>query len=48
MSIAAADVPLLAVAATTMVVLALADLHGEVVAGAAAWVAAWRLVRERA
>lgn len=34
------------VALTTMIAAALADLHVEIVAGAAAWVAAWWVLRE--
>jgi len=34
------------VAATTMVAAVMADLHVEVVAGAAAWLAGWWLLRE--
>ncbi len=34
------------VAVTTMIALAISDLHVELVAGAAAWVAAWWLLRE--
>lgn len=35
-----------AVAIATMVVLAIAELHLEVVSGAAAWLAAWWFLRE--
>ena len=35
------------VAVTTMFALAMADLHVELVAGAAAWLAAWWLLREQ-
>lgn len=35
-----------AVAATTMTVLAIAELHAELVTGAAAWAAGWWLLRE--
>lgn len=35
-----------AVAVTTMVSIAIADLHVELVAGAAAWTAGWWLLRE--
>ncbi len=36
------------VAVTTMIVLAIGDLHVELVAGAGAWLAAWWLLREPA
>lgn len=36
------------VAMTTMVTLAIVELHVELVAGAAAWLAAWWLLREPA
>ena len=39
---------LTSVAFTTMIALAITDLHVELVAGAAAWLAAWWLVREQA
>ncbi|HEV2797398.1 MAG TPA: hypothetical protein VGV65_07225 [Nocardioides sp.] len=35
------------VAITTMFALAMTELHLELVAGAAAWLAAWWLLRER-
>jgi hypothetical protein len=35
-----------AVAVTTMAVVAIADLHLEIVTGAAAWLAGWWLLRE--
>ena len=34
------------VAVNTMITLAMVDLHVELVAGAAAWLGAWRLLRE--
>ncbi len=34
------------VAVTTMITLAIVELHVELVAGAAAWLAAWWLLRE--
>ncbi len=34
------------VAVTTMITLAITELHVELVAGAAAWLAAWWLLRE--
>ena len=34
------------VAVTTMITLAMVELHVELVAGAAAWLGAWRLLRE--
>jgi hypothetical protein len=36
------------VAATTLIALAIVELHVELVAGAAAWLAAWWLLREQA
>jgi hypothetical protein len=36
------------VAVTTMITVAIVDLHVELVAGAAAWTAGWWLVREPA
>lgn len=36
------------VAVTTMITLAIVELHVELVAGAAAWLAAWWLLREDA
>ena len=35
------------VAVTTMITLAIMELHVELVAGAAAWLAAWWLLREQ-
>ena len=35
------------VAVTTLVTLAIVELHVELVAGAAAWLAAWWLLREQ-
>jgi len=37
---------LTSVAVTTMVTLGVVELHGEVVAGAVAWLAAWWILRE--
>lgn len=39
---------LTSVAVTTMVALAITELHVELIAGAAAWVSAWCLLRESA
>ena len=39
---------LTSVAVTTMIALAIVELHVELVAGAAAWLAAWWLLREPA
>ena len=39
---------LTSVAVTTMITLAIVELHVELVAGAAAWLSAWWLLRERA
>ena len=39
---------LTSVAVTTMVTLGIVELHGELVAGAVAWLAAWWMLRETA